>query len=179
MADTNDQMVIPVVELARELKTQRGPIHKIVKRLGIVPMDSRLKNKGNQKVKVITHEEADRVRDEYWRNAKTAAAESGGQELPVGGPGIFYLLQLEPELDPSRIKLGWTSHLDNRLTDHRCSAPFVICIKTWPCRSTWESAALDCLGNGLERLHTEIFRGADVEELVRKGNEFFGLLPEP
>jgi hypothetical protein len=37
---------------------------------------------------------------------------------------LFYLLQLEPEHDQGRSKVGFTTELEGRLRKHRCSAPF-------------------------------------------------------
>lgn len=91
--------------------------------------------------------------------------------------GLFYLVQLEPDHDPGRFKAGFTSNMEERLRAHRCAAPFVKVIKTWPCRSLWEKTTIDCVCDGCERLHTEVFRSDSIDQVVEKCDEFFSLMP--
>lgn len=60
---------------------------------------------------------------------------------------------------------------------HRCSAPFAHYRKYWPCRRTWERAAIDGVTNGLEQLHTEVFRGPSLDEVLARGERFFSVMP--
>jgi hypothetical protein len=76
-----------------------------------------------------------------------------------------------------RIKVGFTTDLDGRLRKHRCSAPFAICAKSWPCRPTWERAAIDCVTIGLDQLHTEVFRAGSVADVCGRGDAFFNVMP--
>lgn len=91
--------------------------------------------------------------------------------------GFFYLIQLEPEHDPRRFKLGFTMDLDGRLQKHRCSAPYAQYIDTWPCKRVWERAAIDCVTNGCEQLHTEVFRTASLEQISAQAKSFVSMMP--
>ena len=91
--------------------------------------------------------------------------------------GVFYLLCLEPEHDPHRFKVGFASNLNERLRHHRCAAPYTQVVKTWPCRRLWEKTAIECVTNGCERLHTEVFRAASLKSVEEKCNNFFALMP--
>jgi hypothetical protein len=91
--------------------------------------------------------------------------------------GWFYLIQLEPDHDPGRLKVGFTTDLDGRLRHHRCSAPFAKYTKTWPCRRVWERTAIDSVTSGLEQLHTEVFRAPSVNEVEERGDRFFSVMP--
>lgn len=93
--------------------------------------------------------------------------------------GIFYLMQLEPDHDPGRFKAGITVEIEGRLQKHRCSAPFAQCLRAWPRRRTWERVAIDCLTDGRERLHTEVFRSVALEEVLRRADAFFAVMPKP
>ena len=89
--------------------------------------------------------------------------------------GFFYLLCLE---DPSRFKVGFASNLNERLRQHRCSAPYTQVVKTWPCRRLWEKTAIECVTDGCERLHTEVFRSQSLESVEQKCERFFTLMPQ-
>jgi hypothetical protein len=92
--------------------------------------------------------------------------------------GVFYLLLLEPDHDPGRFKVGFAINLPDRLRALRCSAPFAIVIKSWPCKNLWEKTAIECVSEGCERLHTEVFRTASIETVIAKCESFFALMPK-
>lgn len=173
------QMVrsIAVAELADELETYKQTIFKIVKRLGIQPVKRREPTRGNQLVAFVTETDAAAIRVAFAEGRRSVA--QGDSDVIDFAPdeGWFYLIQLEPEHDPGRFKVGFTTDLDGRLRHHRCSAPFAVYTKTWPSRRTWERAAIDCMTIGHEQLHTEVFRGSSLEEVAARGDEFFKVMP--
>lgn len=166
-----DRIAVP--ELADELQCHKQSLFKIIKRLGIVPIKRRDSDRKNQLVATVTPEEALRIQTEFLTRAKSGL---DGENL-IADDGLFYLIQLEPDHDPGRIKLGFTTDLDGRLRKHRCSAPFAQCLKTWPCKRTWERTVIDCVTPGLEQLHTEVFRSSSLEEVMLRGDRFFAIMP--
>ena len=76
------------------------------------------------------------------------------------------------------MKVGFTVELDGRLQKHRCSAPFATYLRTWPCRRTWERAAVDGSTEGCEQLHTEVFRTSDMKFVIARAERFFDLMPK-
>lgn len=74
---------------------------------------------------------------------------------------------------------GFGADVNERLRRHKTSAPFARIIKAWPCRGLWEKTAIDCVSEGCERLHTEVFRTQDIGEVLKKADSFFGLMPDP
>ncbi len=169
---------IAVVDLADDLEVRKQRIFKILPRLGIVPTQRRELGRGNQQVATISSLEAATI-----RVAILGAGEGTGEGTvypSAGGAddaGFFYLIQLEPEHDPGRFKVGFTSDLDGRLQKHRCSAPFAKYVGTWPCRRTWERAAIDCSTDGCERLHTEVFRANSPDLPTSRAQRFFSMMP--
>ena len=168
---------VAVAELADELGTYKQTIFKIVKRLGIQPAKRREPTRGNQLVALVSEADAAAIRVAFAEGRRNVA--QGVSEVVEFAPdeGWFYLIQLEPEHDPGRFKVGFTTDLDGRLRHHRCSAPFAVYTKTWPCRRTWERAAIDCMTIGHEQLHTEVFRGSSLEEVAARGDQFFKVMP--
>lgn len=173
---------IAIVDLADDLQVRKQRIFKILPRLGIRPTQRRDASRRNQNVATVSQVEATAIRSEV----ENAAGTSSGSRSTVGNTavfysddvGFFYLIQLEPEHDAGRFKLGFTMDLDGRLQKHRCSAPFAKYIGTWPCKRAWERAAIDCVTNGCEQLHTEVFRAASLELINAHSKSFFGMMPK-
>ena len=179
-----DEDRVAIIDLADELQVRKQRLFKVVKRLSIRPTQRREASRGNQNVATVTMNEAAAIRSELSRTS-----DSGDDSVvqPPGfgsGPyctddiGVFYLIQLEPDHDPGRFKIGFTTELEGRLRKHRCSAPFAQCLKSWPCRRTWERAGIDCTTNGCEQLHTEVFRTSSLTEVSARADAFFSVMPK-
>src|SRR5262245_33491499 len=171
---------IAVVELADELQIRKQTIFKVMGRLGIRAFKRRGPDRRGQLISVIRRDEADVIRDELRRiTSAIKDGISGGSDARYFSEdsGVFYVVQLEPVHDPGRLKVGFTTDIDGRLRHHRCSAPFAQCIGTWPCRRTWERAAIDCVTFGAEQIHTEVFRIDSVQIVIDRANKFFSLMP--
>lgn len=93
------------------------------------------------------------------------------------GKGHFYALQLVPELDPKRIKLGFTSGIDGRLSAHRTAAPTSVLLKSWPCRRSWEIAALASVSRDYDTIGQEVFLCPNPDEVIGRGDTWFSLMP--
>lgn len=166
---------IAITELADELKCHKQTLFKIAKRLGIEPAKERSEDRRNQLVSTVTGAEADTLRRELLTRTSLDCSESESELF--AGNGLFYMIQLEPEHDPGRLKLGFTTDIDGRLRKHRCSAPFAICLKVWPCKMIWERTAIDCITAGLEQLHTEVFRANSLDAVKERADQFFAMMP--
>jgi hypothetical protein len=168
---------VVVVELADELQIRKQTIFKILKRLGIHAAKRRESDRRGQMVSIISRAEAEAVREELKRNSRGGIGPVGDTRYFSEDFGVFYIVQLEPEHDPGRLKVGFTTDIDGRLRHHRCSAPFAQCVKTWLCRRTWERAVIDCVTAGAEQLHTEVFRVDSIPVVVDRADKFFSMMP--
>jgi hypothetical protein len=91
--------------------------------------------------------------------------------------GYFYIIQLVPEALPTRIKIGYTDNLEQRLQDHQTSAPTAIIIASWPCKRSWDFAAMDSITReGCKWVLNEVWEG-DPQGFVQRGNAFFAVMP--
>lgn len=165
-----DQERVAIVDLADDLQVRKQRIFKLLPRLGIRPTQRRDVGRGNQNVSTVTVAEAQAIRAEIVKSP------GGSVSLPED-VGFFYLIQLEPEHDAGRFKVGFTMDLDGRLQKHRCSAPYARYVGSWPCRRVWERAAIDCATAGCEQLHTEVFRITSLDRVVTQAQGFFGVMP--
>jgi len=175
---------ISVIDLASQHGMRKQTIFKILKRLGIETRkrlgDSNT-NRG-QAIAYITNEEARRLADEIQsgRASKGSTHEdyASTSEAILAEQGVFYLLQLEPDHDPERFKVGFATSLPERLRSLRCSAPFTKVLATWPCKRLWEKTAIECVTEGCQRLHTEVFRTQSINAVRAKCERFFELMPK-
>ena len=172
---------VAIVDLADDLQVRKQRIFKILPRLGIRPTQRREASRGNQNVATVSQSEATAIRTEIEKASALAASNGSGLGIPAvftsDDNGFFYLIQLEPDHDAGRFKVGFTMDLDGRLQKHRCAAPFAQYVGTWPCKRAWERAAIDCITNGCEQLHTEVFRAPMLDRIAARAQSFFSIMP--
>jgi hypothetical protein len=171
------QEQIAISEIADELQCRKQSLFKIARRLNITPAKQRDFERGNQFVSMVTNQQAEDIKREFL-SRKKVMGENGVDEILDSDEGVFYIVQLEPEHDPGRIKLGFTTDLEGRLRKHRCAAPFSQCVVSWPCRRNWERTAIDSMTDQLEQLYTEVFRTNSLEETIKRGEKFFSVMPK-
>jgi hypothetical protein len=175
--------LISVKEFAQDNGLLRQTVFKVLKRLGIDPSKSRggSHNRG-QTISYITDQHARLVLEALASSRNFQNGQEGEEtefpEATLYDIGVFYLLRLEPEHDANRFKVGFASNLNERLRQLRCSAPYTQVVNTWPCRRLWEKTAIECVTDGCERLHTEVFRALSLETVEERCAQFFALMPQ-
>lgn len=169
-----DQDLMMVREIATELGRSKSYIHRMVERLGIEIVKQKGESTRGQIAHFIRANDYPRILEDL-----TPSSDEESAHEAMHGTGSFYLISLEPDLDPNRFKVGFGADVNERLRRHKISAPFARIIKTWPCKALWEKTAIDCVSQGCERLHTEVFRTEDIGDVLGRGDSFFGLMPEP
>lgn len=111
---TDSETRVTIADVADELQAHRPTIFRIVRRLGIITQKRRDEERGNQQVDTIASSDIDRVREALLSGRRAAATDPGA--LRDGEIGYFYLVQLEPEHDNGRFKVGFTTDIEGRLT---------------------------------------------------------------
>ena len=171
-----DEELISVIDAASQLSLPyKQTLFKIIKRLGLSTVKQRSTSHGNQLISYITPRDLELIK-QHLAQARPERDEASPE--PQIDRGVFYLIQLEPQYDPGRFKVGFASNLSERLRDHRCSAPLATVLATWPCRPLWEKTAIDCVTQSCEQIHTEVFRTDDISEVQQKAEQFFSLMPD-
>ena len=174
--------LISVIDLAAQNGFFKQTVFKVIKRLGIEPTKRLGANSRGQVVAYITQEEARIVVEEMRSGPSSGLSQAEGDcsivEAVLDERGVFYLLSLEPKSDPGRFKVGFAAGLPERLRQLRCSAPFAEVVATWPCKRLWERTAIECVADGAERIHTEVFRAASLASVREKCERFFALMPK-
>ena len=166
------ETLISISDIARGHGRHREAVHKTVKRLGLNVVKRVGPSTKGQQASHVAVQDYETHRQQFDAVAATGAAVS--REQP---DAVFYLILTEPELDPGRFKLGFSTDVAERLRSHKISAPFSKIMRTWPCKALWEKTAIDCIADGCERLGPEMFRGDDIERIIDRADRFFALMP--
>ena len=170
-----DEEHVSIRRLAERLGMDRSHARRYVLKLGIKPQRRRTPDSRNQPTLTVTHSQAEvilRNRKEQGFLAQPAP--------PVPETGVFYAIQLVPELDPKRVKLGFAADITERLAQHRTAAPTARVARTWPCKRSWELTVMDAItACGCRLILNEVFEVDDLSDLLARGDAFFALLPGP
>lgn len=163
-------------DLADELGLDRSNARKYVLRLGISFLKVRTPDSKGQLTLALTPEDAETVKKTRLNEGFAIGKRPG--KVIADNRGWFYIFQVVPELEPGRVKLGFTDNMDSRLRAYGTIAPTSKVLKTWPCKRSWEPAALASLTReGCTSLSAEVFVTDDLEALVERGEAFFALMP--
>jgi hypothetical protein len=166
---------ISIKHLANKLGMDRSHARRYILKLGFNPQKRRTADSGNQLTLTVTDIEAEAILKHRQEKGFTAEGKPVESEA-----GLFYVIQLIPELDPARIKLGFAIDLNDRLAQHRTAAPTAKLFVSWPCRRSWEKTVMDCLSSAnCKHILNEVFECNTLDQLVAKGNDLFEILPDP
>jgi hypothetical protein len=128
------------------------------------------------------------VRSELGGRGKYSLLKSDVVELErhliqMKDDGFFYVIQPVPELNPNRLKLGFSKKTDRRLREHKCVCPNAILVKRWKCRKTDEANIRNyATQQGCQQLFTninnkrcatEVFDCEDMQLVLSRIDQFF------
>jgi hypothetical protein len=166
---------VSIKELASRLGMDRSHVRRYVMKLGYSFHKRRTPDSGSQLTLCVTSAEADAIASQRADKGFTAST-----VVAVSDVGVFYVIQLVPDLDQKRLKLGFAESLEQRLSQHRTAAPTARVLRAWPCKRPWELTAIDALTReGCRLILNEVFECDDPDTLVKRGDVFFSMLPAP
>jgi hypothetical protein len=166
---------ISIKDLAKRLGMDRSHARRYVMKLGYSFHKRRTRDSGSQLTLCVTCVEADQIAAQRRDKGFLASTMVAASDV-----GVFYVIQLVPDLDPRRPKLGFAESLEQRLSQHRTAAPTAHVLRVWPCKRTWELTAIDALTcEGCRLILNEVFECDDPERLAMRGDAFFCMLPSP
>ena len=122
-----DKELISISEIARDHNKRRQTVHKIVRRLGLDIVKRKGDGSRGQQVSCISLNDYRELK-RHLDNQDDSPINSNNDGEIIGG--VFYVISLEPELDPGRMKVGFTTNINERLRSHRTSAPFAEVVDT-------------------------------------------------
>lgn len=178
--------MVGMVELAKRLGLDRTSVRRLVAKeqnaLGITL------HRGKGEKLSVSREDADRLIASYEsRRGPVADYEIHSKPDALNDTdtptydrhGYLYLIQLVPEALPNRVKVGFTDDVDRRLSEHRTAAPTAKIVRSWPCKRSWDYAAMDSITRtGCQLVLNEVYDG-DVQGFIERAEAFFNLMPDP
>jgi len=90
----------------------------------------------------------------------------------------FYIVQLDPEKRPNRLKFGVSERTKNRFAAYRTICPEAKLIKTWSCFREWETRLMIAAttNNGIEVGH-EVYDIESIDEAIARIDKIFEFFP--
>jgi plasmid maintenance system antidote protein VapI len=173
--------LVSIKEMAKRLGVDPTTVRRLIEKygpeLGIEVQKARGDTTNAKWTNFISREDADRLKAVYESRRGTRVPEDEKTGDVLQSFGYFYLVQLVPEALPNRIKIGYTDNLEKRLAEHQTAAPTARVIRSWPCKRSWDYAAMDSLTReGCTLVLNEVFEG-DPDGFINRGNAFFALMP--
>jgi hypothetical protein len=174
MIATSDRYV-SLKSLASEIGMDRSHMRRYVLRLGITPHKRRTPDSRHQLTLAVDDQQAETI-----RQRRDECGFSSDRKVSASDVGEFYVIQLVPELDSRRVKLGFAENVSARLEQHRTAAPTAKLLSSWPCRRSWEGTLIECLSlRNCRLIRSEVFECDDVKELIEFANQLFVMFPDP
>jgi hypothetical protein len=175
----SDVEFISAIDFAKERGVNKQLVFKKMAALGIVGEKRRGDTAARgQLITYLSREDCDLI-SQSIRNPKVASDEPSVDDAASPyDQGFFYLIQLEPEHDPCRCKVGFAIDVEERMRKHKCAAPLLVLVGAWPSRRLWEKTAIDCVTQECVRLHTEVFRAQSLQLIKMRCDEFFAQMPK-
>lgn len=174
---TNQKEYITIKELAEKLGVDRSYARKYVISHGYAFDKIRTTESQHQLTLALSIEDAETI-IEIRQGEGYSIGDKIGNVLN-GENGYFYVIQLIPEFNPNRIKLGFATDLDARLKSHKTSAPTAILLKSWICKRCWENAAISSITRmECKLIGGEVFDCNNLENLIQRAETFFSCMPQ-
>jgi len=170
--------MVGLSEIAQRLKLDLRSVRRLLAKEGEALNIAIVRGKGDKLL--LAREDADKLIGSYEaRRAPVLASEDKSATPTYDRHGYFYLIQLIPEAMPNRVKIGFADNVERRLVEHQTSAPTAKLLKFWPCKRSWDYAAMDSITrSGCKLVLNEVYEG-DVDGFVARGDAFFDLMPPP
>jgi hypothetical protein len=168
--------MIGIPDIAKRLGVDSGTVRRLIARENETLQLAIHRGKGDRLL--LTKDDADRLIASYEAR-RGPVAEVGEDSSRFDRYGYFYVIQLVPEAVPNRVKIGFADNVEKRLGEHKTAAPTAKTLKAWPCKRSWDYAAMDSITReGCKLVLNEVFEG-DIQGFIDRGDGFFAMMPTP
>jgi hypothetical protein len=151
--------MVTMAEIAKRLRVDLTTVRRLIAKEG----DSLqlALHRGKQDRLFLSREDAEKLIASYEaRRGPVAVTTEMGEGATYDRYGYFYVVQLVPEALPNRVKIGFTDDVEKRLAEHRTAAPTARLVKAWPCKRSWDYAAMDSVTRtGCKLVLNEVYEG--------------------
>ena len=167
---------VPIPEIAKRLRLDSSTVRRFIAREGGA-LNIQI-HRGKSDRVLLTREDADKLIASYEARRGAMPVESE-DTATFDRHGYFYIIQLIPEAVPNRVKVGFADSVEKRVAEHRTAAPTAKLLKTWPCKRSWDFAAMDSITRSdCKLVLNEVYEG-DINGFITRGDDFFAHMPDP
>lgn len=167
---------VTLKDLSNELGIDKSNLRKYILAQGIEPFNVRTPESRGQITLAFSPEDAQFIRD--IRKDQGFSSSKILSSKDRNGNGLFYVIQIIPEFDPNRVKLGFANNAETRLQAHKTSAPTAKLVKTWHCKRSWEDVTMiSATRIECKLVANEVFLCDNLDNLCRRIDTFFEQLP--
>jgi hypothetical protein len=162
-----------IVDIARELGMDRSNARRYCLSMGLQFVRVRTAESKNQLTLALKDEDMEALRAMRARDGFSGRQAREGIE-----DGYFYIIQVIPEYNPLRVKLGFAANVKARLDAHRTSAPTATLVKAWPCKRAWEQTVIASVVRvGCVLVQNEVYECDSLDAIVSRAEAIFAILP--
>jgi hypothetical protein len=167
-----------IVEIAKRLRLNSSSVRRLIAKESDALNLTLLRGKADKLL--LSKEDAERLIASYEaRRGAVIVVPEDPDVVKYDRYGFFYLIQLVPEALPNRVKIGFADNVEKRLVEHRTAAPTAKVLRAWPCKRSWDYAAMDSITRtGCKLVLNEVYEG-EVQSFIERGDAFFRLMPNP
>ena len=168
--------MIGLAEIAKRLNVDSTTVRRLIARESDALQLEVHRGKGDKLL--LTKDDAETLIASYLarRGPVTSSTE---ETAKFDRYGYFYVIQLVPEALPNRVKIGFADNVEKRLAEHRTAAPTAKLLKAWPCKRSWDYAAMDSITrDGCKLVLNEVYEG-DIHGFIERAEQFFVVMPNP
>ena len=175
MTETNqylDDRPERLADLAAQLGFNPAGFLKVVRRRGFEPFKLQ---EGSNKPYYLSANDAESLRrkledERHYRFVPTS------KDRPTGLSGV-YAIEVPAYDGSTRIKIGWSESVNDRLNTYRTIVPDLRVLRVWPCTASWyEQMALTWANKNGRRIGEEIFEFDDNQVSLSSIDELFASL---
>lgn len=168
--------MVGLAEIAKRLNVDSTTVRRLIARESDALNLEVHRGKGDKLL--LTKDDAETLIASYLARRGPVTSDSE-QTAKFDRYGYFYVIQLVPEALPNRVKIGFADNVEKRLAEHRTAAPTAKLLKAWPCKRSWDYAAMDSITrDGCKLVLNEVYEG-DIQGFIERAEQFFAVMPNP
>lgn len=161
-------------ELGVSVDTIRRNVRNQKKALQIEPLKQKTPSSKGALVSCLSSTDAEKI-IRYYRSRGSSKSEVDNNR----NFGYFYIIQLIPEFQPDRVKIGFADDVKKRFKEHQTASPTAKLIGHWPCKRAWDQSAMDSITrSGCMLVLNEVYEGS-IDGFIERAEQFFNIMPDP
>lgn len=170
--------MVGLAEIAQRLRLDLRSVRRLLAKEGDALKIEIVRGKGDKLL--LSRDDADKLIASYEaRRGPVALSEEQSDTATNDRHGHFYLIQLIPEALPNRVKIGFADNVQRRLVEHQTAAPTAKVLRSWPCKRSWDYAAMDSITRvDCKLVLNEVYEG-NIDGFIARAEAFFAVMPSP